>query len=313
MKIHFENVMFNSRSGPNSFANRLAAELTSNGHKVVTSYKLSDISCIFIQNNTEIPEKHPQCQRLDGIWFKPEQFETHNRQIKKKYLEVHNIIWQSSFDKNMTIHHWGPRPGRVIGNGISINEVSISDNEIQKLRQKYDKIFIASANWHPQKRLAENINAFEIIRATIDQSCALVVMGSHPDKIVNDEDILYTGNIPHSLCLEMFAIADWMIHLAWLDHCPNTVIEALSQNCPIICTDSGGTSEIVKKNGIIIPESRPYNFELTDYNKPYSLNLESLRSIDWNKEVIMENAYLDISTVAKKYEEVFISTLERAS
>ena len=54
--------------------------------------------------------------------------------------------------------------------------------------------------------------------------------------------------------LQVFSAADWMIHLAWLDHCPNSVVVGMSQGCGIICASSGGTYEAVGKNGIVVQE-----------------------------------------------------------
>ena len=90
-----------------------------------------------------------------------------------------------------------------------------------------------------------------------------------------------------------------MLHMAWLDHCPNVVVEALSQDCPVICTDSGGTKEIVQKNGMIIPESTPYEYELLNYDKPYSLNFDDFVLPDKMAEV--NNNHLDIEMVARRY------------
>ena len=122
-------------------------------------------------------------------------------------------------------------------------------------------------------------------------------MGSTPDCPVNHDDVFFTGSMPHEVCLQVFSAADWMIHLAWLDHCPNVVVESISQDCPVICTDSGGTKEIVRENGIVIKESNPYNFELADYDRPYDILLPS---IDVSRLEI-DNSYLDIKTVAQKY------------
>ena len=109
----------------------------------------------------------------------------------------------------------------------------------------------------------------------------------------------------------LYKSSKYLLHLAWLDHCPNTVVEAISQGCPVICTDSGGTADLVGTNGIVIPESRAYNFELTDYDNPYELDLDYLRSVDWTREIVVDNSYLDIGDVAKKYERVFLETIER--
>ena len=93
-------------------------------------------------------------------------------------------------------------------------------------------------------------------------------------------------------------MSDWMIHLAWLDHCPNVVVEALSQRTPVICTESGGTKELVGNRGLIIPEITKYNFELCDYDCPPKLDLSS---IDLPEIDILNLEDLRIENVANKY------------
>ena len=181
---------------------------------------------------------------------------------------------------------------------------------ILNLRKNYDTIFTCSANWHPQKRLKKNIETFLRISKKIVGKSALIIMGNTPDIHVNNPDIFYTGSVPHNICLEIFSISDWMIHMAWLDHCPNTVVEALSQNCPVICTNSGGTHEIVKDSGVIIPENNVYNFELADYDNPYDIDLSALDNFDWANKPTVNNAHLDISTVAEQYLKEFESAIE---
>ena len=313
MKIHFENVNINSTTGPNTFGSRLIKGMINLGHKIVNDYRQSDVTCAFIENKCEIPDKHPIVQRLDGIWFKPEEFLTHNSLIKKTYQRSNRVIWQSKFDQEMITFHWGPKKGDVINNGIRIRQEEVKNIYLQDLRRNHDLIFAASANWHRQKRLRENVEIFIKIKNDLGLKCALIIMGNNPDIYTEDPDVYYTGSISHESCLEIFSASDWMIHLAWLDHCPNTVVEALSQNCPVICTNSGGTSEIVKKGGIIIKENTPYNFELTDYDNPYELVLDEFDSSVVLKKKNVENSHLDIETVSKKYEEVFLKTLEEAS
>jgi len=304
LKINFSNVDFSSRTGPNTFASRLANELSVLGHKIVDANEKYDIFLIFIEPSSNPNPGARVIHRLDGIWFKPEQFHSHNRLIKWAYDNCHEVIWQTEFDRNMSEKHWGSRPGEVIHNGIQIEKFEATNPKIQAIRNSYENMFVCSSNWHRQKRLKENISLFFKIRENLPNSC-LVVMGENPDCNVSHDDIFYTGSLPTDVCLEMFSAADWMIHLAWLDHCPNVVVEALSQHCPVICTDSGGTKEIVGKNGIVIPESTPYQFELADYDNPYELLLPPLELP--NLEI--DNSHLDIKKVAQKYSKV----LERVS
>jgi len=299
MKIHFSNVNFSSSSGPNTFAYRLAEQLTINGHNIVDNKEFYDIFLCFIEPSS-LPI--PGCKiihRLDGIWFKPEQFKTHNKNIKWAYDNSHRVIWQSNFDRKMTQKWWGNKLGRVIRNGINLKQNQENYPELSKIKLNHNRVFCCSANWHRQKRLKENIQFF---KKNSNKSDALIVLGNNPDFIVEDKNIYYMGNKSHDFCLQVYNMSDWFIHLAWLDHCPNVVVEALSKKCPVICTDSGGTMELVGKNGIIIPETKKYNFELTDYDKPYDINIPK---INLSKKIDVKNSYLDIRLITNEYEALF--------
>tara|TARA_R110000824_G_scaffold22535_3_gene82384 strand:+ start:1921 stop:2832 length:912 start_codon:yes stop_codon:yes gene_type:complete len=299
MKVHFSNVNFSSSSGPNSFGGRLAQELALRNYKIVDKDDDYDIFLCFIEPASVPAQKARFIHRLDGIWFKPAQFKTHNVNIKSAYNKCDHVIWQSNFDKNMTEKWWGKRIGSVIPNGIEIKSIVHNDPTLKRIRASYDKVFVSSSSWHRQKRLKENIELFLLLKKRYKNAC-LIVMGN-PDHVVSHPDVIYVGHIPHDICLQIYSIADWMIHLAWLDHCPNVVVEAISQKCSVICTDSGGTHEIVKDNGIIINETSPYKFELTDYDKPYEIKLQEIDLPDLN----IENDYLNIKVAADAYEKVF--------
>ncbi len=299
MKIHFSNVNFSSSSGPNTFAHRLASELSLRGYKIVNHDQEYEVFLCFIEPSS-FPKKGSKfIQRLDGIWFKPEEFNTHNKGIKYAYDNCDHVIWQSEFDKSMTQKWWGQRSGSVIYNGIKFNQIKKVDPGLIQLRERYDFIFVASSSWHRQKRLKENIELFLSLKDNHPNSC-LIVLGK-PDHIIKHPDIFYVGHLTHQQCLEVYSISDWMLHLAWLDHCPNVVVEAISQNCKVICSNSGGTSEIVRSNGIIVEETTPYNFELTDYDKPYNLDIPKLNLTD----IEIKNDYLKIENVADQYEKIF--------
>jgi len=108
------------------------------------------------------------------------------------------------------------------------------------------------------------------------------------------------GQKSHAECLSIYKAADYLIHLAYMDHCPNVVIEALACNLPVICADSGGTKEIVKDSGIIIPENREYNFELFDFDEPWDIDLFNFKL----KDISVDSSHLHIEDVAQQYLEV---------
>jgi glycosyltransferase involved in cell wall biosynthesis len=307
MKIHFDNVFFNSQSGPNSFGTRLANQFKKMGHQVVCENESYDIFLSFIHQRNRSSLGSKKVLRLDGIWFKPENFEENNTTIKQSYFSFDHVIFQSEFDKKMVETHFGLRSDcSVIHNGIELEK----KEPILKLCHKNEMIFVCSASWHRQKRLKENIELFDIIRSQLKQKgkdARLYVLGQNADfsgiTIDKFENVFYLGQQRHEDCLQIYATADYFLHLAWLDHCPNVVVEALSQGCPVICTDSGGTHEIVKNNGIIIPETQKYSFELTDYDSPYPINLEEFKLPE--ERPIVEPFHLSIEEVAQKYLKAF--------
>ena len=311
MDIHFNGVDFNSQSGPNTFAGRLAHQFTLDGHRIVGS-EIYDVCLIFIEPTHNILPDKPTIQRLDGVWFKPNEFDTKNRLIKYTYNYVDAVVFQSEFNKKQITNWWGePKKHTVIHNGIRL-DTQAEPNDLEKfgglaaIRQQFTTVFCCSANWHGQKRLRENVRLFKHLQEFHPNSC-LIVMGSNPEQIA-DKSIFYTGTLPHEICLLVYAISDWMIHLAWADHCPNVVVECLSQNTPVICTDCGGTQEIVKENGVVIPETVKYDFGLADYDNPPSLDFSMFTNPLTKPQI--DASYLDIKIVAKQYEKLFESVIK---
>lgn len=303
MKIHFDNVNFSSQTGPNTFATRLARRL-GHHHRLVPDGREADVSLVFIEPSGA-PLAPRVVQRLDGIWFKPEEFEHKNLRILGCYSRADAVIWQSEFDRGMTTHWWGePRRGNVIHNGIAVTPITEhAIPALAQLRQQYDMMFVCSSNWHPQKRLRENIELFGELHETHYPNSCLIVMGSNPDFVVANPHVFYTGPQPHQVCLETFSTCNWMIHLAWLDHCPNVVVEALSQGTPVICTDAGGTKELVGGYGIVMKDE-PYGFELADYDSPPALEYTIPPRLP-SKNELGEHADITIDRAVREYVQVF--------
>ena len=308
MKIHLDNVDMRSNSGPNSFARRLAMGLIESGHEVeLNDGRNSDVSLVFIERSGR-PLAKRVIQRLDGIWFSPSEFETKNSSIKSLYHAADAVVWQSDFDRGMTTKWWGePKSGRVIRNGINATPVTtFKIPALEQLRQKYEMLFVCSANWHPQKRLMSNIELFKHLQSFYS-SAALIVMGSNPT-MIPDPHVFYTGPQPHEVCLEVFSAANWMLHLAWLDHCPNTVVESLSQGTPVICSEQGGTKELVQDFGLIVKESARYDYELVDYNCPPAVDVLSISNLP-DVKTLGKSFDVSMHRCLKSYVELFENTI----
>ena len=64
MRIQFENVDVNSRSGPNGFGLKLARQFLKDGHELTNDRP--DVRLSFIQSMNDFD---PTVLRLDGIYF----------------------------------------------------------------------------------------------------------------------------------------------------------------------------------------------------------------------------------------------------
>ena len=301
MNVSLLNFDPQSASGPNSFGSRLASEMTKNGHTV--SLEPSQQNLIFIQHNEYLPHYSKNILRLDGIWTKKEQIQQRSV-ILYGYEMSDSVIWQSEYDKFVTTNLWGyPRDGIVIPNGISHEQVVVS-KEVYEFRQRFDKLFVCSANWHNQKRLTKNIEFFHKNKGLND---ALVILGNNCFLPYNSHDIFTVGSLPHNMCLQLYKVADWMIHLAWRDHCPNVVLEALSQGCPVICSSSGGTKEIVMTNGIVLDDNNDNDIDQLefDYDSPPDIKIEKidLKKIVVNKDIVpsIEQTYQSYNKIFEQY------------
>lgn len=304
MKVYFDNVNWDAEhTGPNCFAKRLAIQLGNMGITLADPDDY-DVALVFIEPTAKLNFKKPFVQRVDGMWFKPEQHKAGmNNNIEWTHRNADLVIHQSDFDRQMLTKWLGePKKSVIIRNGIDVQPANLRSEVLTDIRKRFDKVFVCSANWHPQKRLRDNVEVFRHIRATQHLSSCLIVLGSNPDYHVADKGIFYTGSIRHDLCAEAYSIADWMIHLAWLDHCPNVVVEAIAQACPVICSSEGGTKELAEGgNGVVIPDTEKYDFSLVDYDNPPRVSLQNVPTLPENFRPAPDT--VNIVETAKKYAE----------
>ena len=130
-------------------------------------------------------------------------------------------------------------------------------------------------------------------------------MGNNPDAIVASPHIFYSGPVGQDVYMQVYAAASWMIHLAWADHCPNVVVEALSQGTPVVCSEVGGTKELIGKYGIVL-EEKPYNFELCDYDNPPKINIDQIEDLPNRNELDYNSiSNINIEHCAKRYIDLF--------
>jgi len=307
LKIYFDNIDLESTSGPNSFGRKLYAEFNRSGNIATKDKNEKDIDvCLsFIDRSRYVPFSKKYIQRLDGIWFNTKQeWQKMNMGIQMSYKTSDAVIFQSSFDRHLINEFFGePKQDTIIYNGSQY----IGTKRTEKSR-KEEVRFICCADWRPHKRLRDAVDLF--IKMNIPNSY-LMVVGSNPDYVLNDPRIIYTGFLNQEKIYDLYQFSDYLIHLAWLDHCPNSVVEAICCGCNVICSSSGGTPEIVKSSGFIV-EDEDFDFRPTDLYNPPKLNIDLIANNLREKiaESKFEDRYdLSIEQSAKEYISFFESIL----
>jgi glycosyltransferase involved in cell wall biosynthesis len=270
----------------------------------------ADVSLVFIERDAR-PLSKIIVQRLDGIWSSQNDFEQKNRNIKQTYAQANAVVFQSEFDKSVVTKLFGePKQGVVIHNGTDI--VPLLKHEctgIEKIRQEFDIVYSCSAMWHRQKRLRENIALFKHLRSlSPDKKSCLIILGTidnqHDYDLTRDMGIFYAGHQTLEVCIEVYAMSNYFLHLAFSDHCPNTVIHALSQETPVMCSSSGGTKEIVKDFGVVLQEQSELVPGYFDWDSPPEIDVTQVKQLPDVKSL---GSHVDVSikNVAKKYIELF--------
>ena len=290
MNITLENVNLQSTSGPNHFASKLVKYGQKNG--VVFNRKTpADARLCFIETR-DFESKTPLFQRLDGIYFHLSQpYKIQNKNIEKTYHHSKGVIFQSEFNKKLTTEYFGHHKNSVvIHNGADVEFIDTVSPLSHPKIDKFENVWSCAASWRPHKRLDENIRYF--LEHSSDKEC-LVIAGKLEQKIQKNERIFYVGEISVPNLISLYKRSKYFLHLAWLDHCPNVVVDARASGCQIICSSAGGTREIAGLEAIVIQEPE-WDFKPVKLYEP--LKLDFYKKVKNTTEV----SY-DMSSVAKKY------------
>ena len=301
MKILLDNVNLDSSSGPNSFARKLKKQIDETEHEtrsLLTKDFIPDVQLSFIASYNKFA---PIVQRLDGIYFNTDQdFAELNRPIEATYIQSDAVIFQSEFNKTLTEHYFGNHKNSfVIHNGTDLDEIDRIQVLSNETLDKFGDIWCCASSWRPHKRLDENIRYF--LELSNENDC-LVIAGENPNVTVSNPRIFYSGDLSWYELISLYKRSSFFLHLAFLDHCPNVVVDARASGCHIICSSSGGTKEIAGKNSTIITEDEWDLSPLRLYNPP---------RMDFSRTSSGErNESIDIKAVCEKYIKVFEDILK---
>lgn len=293
--VHLDNVTLGSPTGPNSFAEKLIKYASKVGWSFEDS-EPPDAHLCFIEAQKRNFDA-PMFQRLDGIYFNTKaNYNLQNENIRRTYEMADGVIFQSEFNKRLTIEYFGEHHNSIIiHNGADLESIESVKPLENLVIDGYENVWACASHWRPHKRLKENIMYF--LENSGENDC-LVVAGNTDYKNTHKR-VFFVGNIPNEALIALYKRSKYFIHLAWLDHCPNVVVDARASGCRIICSSAGGTREIAGPDAIVIQEGE-WDFKPVDLYSPPKMNFNKVVDNDYNSCYNME-------LVVDKYESFCIS------
>lgn len=293
MRVLFNNVDFSSRSGPNGFGQKLARELVSLEHELVSENP--DVAISFIQGY--VPGTR-NILRLDGIYFNSEQdWQTMNMPIKQSYDLADAVIVQSQFNKDLVFKYFGDRDNvHIIHNGTCLDIIANIPAAKFDVDIAKNDVWLCAASWRPHKRLSENIRYFQKYAS---DSAVLLIAGSDSSLQLNEQDtrIKCVGDLSWPALISLMKASGHFLHFALLDHCPNVVIDARACGCKIICASAGGTQEVAGNTATVVKDIE-WDFLPFELYNPPRLDFDQIVPTALDSDI-------DIKSVCKKYISIF--------
>lgn len=304
------------KGGPAVFRSRLISALEKyDDIKVVTDVNSKfDIGLEFIRKTEKYEQPHilrlSSCYYLKG--YKP----WNNKPIAKSVKKSVHAIFQSKFAYKLCDRVLRLESRDLIKNGYSVVHNGVDLNYIDNIEPDRTIIhgsFVACARWDSNKRIKSMLKGFA--EAGLDRH--LYVIGDYGvedrKKDINSLMKKYNSKYIHILgkksnadVMSIMKACDYQIHLSFIDICPNIVIEGMACGLNVLCTNLGGTPELVKDNGVILNVDEFWDGKYLKKGKDDLDNLKSSKVAKGLHKLLRvkikpDVSKFDINKVAGKY------------
>jgi len=294
-------------TGKGHFVLRLITELREMGVKVLEDKHAKGDVCLHIGRVHFASSCRKNVIRVGPAHISTSEGYEKLNSIRRKSVSVCDaIVFQSEYSSRAYAAFCGiiKKPSWIIYNGMK--EVG------QSARERM--IVCAARKWYPQKRLKSIIASFA--KAELS-NYTLVVLGNtlgQNAKYADTPRVSFIGTVPEPI--EYFRRAAAVVHCVWVDACPNVVVESLACGTRVICTNQGGTKELVEGTDAIVLEDAPFKFRPVDLNSPPKLDQLALATaMRTASSQFLTRTYmplpekLRIDVVAKQYLAMFEEVL----
>ena len=313
------------KGGPAIFRDRLIKSLNSfEDIQVVTNVSEEfDIGIEFIRRIYKYDK--PYILRTSSCYYFKGYKPWNNKPISKAIKKAQHVIFQSQFahtllDRSLRISHLGlMKCGHsIIHNGVDLDYI----NKIEPDETIIPGSFFTCSRWDPNKRPVSTIKGF----LGADTGRHLYIVGGKGvegegkklgKKYKKNKYIHFLDELPNEKVISIMKACEYQIHLSFIDICPNIVLEGLSCGLNVLCTNLGGTPELVGDNGIILNTDKfwPYpkrylnkRIEDLDNLKPKVVSKGIRKLLKKKKTPAVAN--FDIHDVSKKYVDIIREVLK---
>ncbi len=295
-------------SGKHKFMSRLRNELIKYDYKEVSPEEESDIH-LYTRKYSKNAKYN--IYRIDGICVNEslnddkKDCKSLNLNISDKIYCSSGVVFQNIFCKKAV--------DKIIKETYSnytciVNGADPEEFNVDPLKRD-NPYFMALCKWRPHKRLKEIVEGF--LRSDIKDTDLLIY--GDADYIIDHPRVVYMGWKKQNELSAAINGSIATVHLAWLDWCPNSVVESVVAGKQVIYTNSGGTKYIVKDRGHIVNDSS-WKYEFHDLYNPPSIDMDEVANayIKAKNEPIknFKSDDLHISTVALQYYNFFEKIIE---
>ena len=304
------------KGGPAVFRSRLISTFSKRDDiEIVTDINEKfDIGLEFIRKI----DKHdsPYILRVSSCYYFRNYKPWNNKPIARSIKKAQHVIFQSKFAYKLCNRVLRLESRGLLKNGYSVIYNGIDLDYIQSIEAS-DRIelgsFMACARWDPNKRLKSMLAGF----TEADTKKHLYVIGGFGiesrkedfkkyEKKYGSKYIHFLGEQNNEEIISIMKSCAHQIHLAFIDICPNIVIEGLSCGLNVLCTNLGGTPELVGNRGVILKVDKFWD---TKYLKRSIADLDTLQPVVvakgicklLNKKTNDDPPKFDIKEVSKKY------------
>ncbi|HNO74017.1 glycosyltransferase family 4 protein [Nitrosomonas mobilis] len=182
--------------------------------------------------------------------------------VKPSLKRTQAIIVPSGFLRHV-FEEFGVE-AKIVPNIINLERFSWRSRSVKKNTAPH---IIVTRNLEPIYDVATAIRAFLRVSSKIP-AANLTIAGSGPErdsleKLVAELDLLdrvrFTGRLENEAMAALYQQADLMVNSSLIDNMPNSVLEALASNVPVVSTNVGGVPFLVEHghHALLVPPQDP--------------------------------------------------------